>query len=218
MDHSHHLEPSSNHSDDRGSHMEQHGHHSSMGHAGHDHGAMIKDFKKRFYIVLIITVPIMLLSPMIQHWLNLHWEFMGSNILLSLLSSVVFFYGGWPFLKGWLKEMKDWKPGMMSLIGFAITVAYIYSLATVIGLKGMDFFWELSTLILIMLLGHWIEMRSVAVSFTNVDPKAAATIKEIVDQYLSLKNALANDNSNDAAVSGKSVVPLTKNTIFAWCV
>lgn len=162
MDHSHHLEPSSNHSDDRGSHMEHHGHHSFMGHAGHDHGAMIKDFKKRFYIVLIITVPIMLLSPMIQHWLNLHWEFMGSNILLSLLSSVVFFYGGWPFLKGWLIEMKDWKPGMMTLIGFAITVAYIYSLATVIGLKGMDFFWELSTLILIMLLGHWIEMRSVA--------------------------------------------------------
>lgn len=162
MDHSHHLEPSSNHSDDRGSHMEQHGHHSSMGHAGHDHGAMIKDFKKRFYIVIIITVPIMLLSPMIQHWLNLHWVFMGSNILLSLLSSVVFFYGGWPFLKGWLIEMKDWKPGMMTLIGFAITVAYIYSLATVIGLKGMDFFWELSTLILIMLLGHWIEMKSVA--------------------------------------------------------
>lgn len=62
------------------------------------------------------------------------------------------------------------------------------------------------------------EIKSVAVSFTNVDPKAAATIKEIVDQYLSLKNALANDNSNDAAVSGKSVVPLTKNTIFAWCV
>lgn len=154
MDHSHHLEPSSNHSDDRGSHMEHHGHHSSMGHAGHDHSAMIKDFKKRFYIVLIITVPIMLLSPMIQHWLNLHWEFMGSNILLSLLSTVVFFYGGWPFLKGWLIEMKDWKPGMMTLIGFAITVAYIYSLATVIGLKGMDFFWELSTLILIILLGH----------------------------------------------------------------
>lgn len=139
-----------------------HSHHSSMGHAGHDHGAMIKDFKKRFYIVLIITIPIMLLSPMIQHWLNVHWEFMGSNILLSILSSVVFFYGGWPFLKGWFIEMKDWKPGMMTLIGIAITVAYTYSLANVIGLKGMDFFWELSTLILIMLLGHWIEMRSIA--------------------------------------------------------
>lgn len=162
MDHSHHLETTRNHSDDKGGQMEHHEHHSSMGHGGHDHGAMIKDFKKRFYIVLIITIPIMLLSPMIQHWLNVHWEFMGSNILLSILSSVVFFYGGWPFLKGWFIEMKDWKPGMMTLIGFAITVAYTYSLATVIGLKGMDFFWELSTLILIMLLGHWIEMRSIA--------------------------------------------------------
>lgn len=104
----------------------------------------------------------MLLSPMIQHWLNVHWEFTGSQYLLAVLSSVVFFYGGWPFLKGWIDEMKTWKPGMMTLIGFAITVAYIYSMATVFGLEGMDFFWELATLILIMLLGHWIEMKSIA--------------------------------------------------------
>ena len=104
----------------------------------------------------------MLLSPMIQHWLNVHWEFTGSEYLLSALSSVVFFYGGWPFLKGWIDEMKIWEPGMMTLIGFAITVAYIYSMATIFGLEGMDFFWELATLILIMLLGHWIEMKSIA--------------------------------------------------------
>jgi Cu2+-exporting ATPase len=78
------------------------------------------------------------------------------------LSSIVFFYGGWPFLKGWWEEMRTWKPGMMTLIGFAITVAYVFSVATVMGLQGMDFFWELATLILIMLLGHWIEMKSVA--------------------------------------------------------
>ncbi len=82
--------------------------------------------------------------------------------LLFALSSVVFFYGGLPFLKGWIDEMKTWKPGMMTLIGFAITVAYIYSVATVFGLQGMDFFWELTTLILVMLLGHWIEMKSIA--------------------------------------------------------
>src|SRR5688572_10731128 len=134
-----------------------------MGHAGHDHHAMmISDFRKRFYVVLILTVPIMLLSPMIQHWLNVHWEFTGSQYLLAALASVVFFYGGWPFLKGWIDEMKAWKPGMMTLIGFAITVAYIYSVATVFGLKGMDFFWELTTLILVMLVGHWIEMKSIA--------------------------------------------------------
>ena len=130
---------------------------------GHDHHAMmIEDFRKRFYVVLILTIPIVSLSPMIQYWLNVHWEFAGSQYVLAGLSSVVFFYGGWPFLKGWVDEMKFWKPGMMTLIGFAISVAYIYSMATVFGLKGMDFFWELSTLILIMLLGHWIEMKSIA--------------------------------------------------------
>jgi Cu2+-exporting ATPase len=133
-----------------------------MNHTGHDHHAMIEDFKKRFYVVLILTVPIMLLSQMIQHWLSIHIRFAGSPYVLLMLSSIVFFYGGLPFLKGWIDEMKTWKPGMMTLIGFAITVAYVYSVATIFGLKGMDFFWELSTLILIMLLGHWVEMKSIA--------------------------------------------------------
>ena len=144
-------------------HMTHMGHNAPMGQPGHDHHAMmIHDFRKRFYVVLLLTVPIMALSPMIQHWLNVHWQFIGSQYLLAALSSVVFFYGGWPFLKGWIEEIRIWKPGMMTLIGFAISVAYIYSMATVFGLQGMDFFWELATLILIMLLGHWIEMRSVA--------------------------------------------------------
>jgi len=129
----------------------------------HDHHAMmIADFRKRFWIVLILTVPVMTLSPMIQQGLGVRLEFAGSGYILAGLASVIFFYGGWPFLKGWYDEMKTWNPGMMTLIGFAITVAYGYSVATVMGLKGMDFFWELATLIAIMLLGHWIEMRSVA--------------------------------------------------------
>lgn len=126
------------------------------------HTGMIADFKKRFYVVLALTIPIMLLSPMIQHWLNLEIYFKGSKYVLLAMSSVVFFYGGWPFLKGLVDEAKVKNPGMMFLIGFAISVAYIYSVATVFGLQGMDFFWELATLILIMLLGHWIEMKSVA--------------------------------------------------------
>lgn len=130
------------------------------GHEAHTSG--IADFKKRFYVVLILTVPIMLLSEMIQHWLNIHFSFPGSKYVLFFLSSVVFFYGGWPFLKGLVGEMRAKNPGMMTLVGFAISVAYIYSVATVFGLQGMDFFWELATLILIMLLGHWIEMKSVA--------------------------------------------------------
>lgn len=145
-----------------GSNMKK-GQNPHMGMAGHDHHAMmIADFKKRFYVVLLLTVPVMLLSMQIQQWLHLDFQFPGANMLLFDLSTVVFIYGGWPFLSGWLSELKAKNPGMMTLIGFAVTVAYIYSAATVFGLKGMDFFWELTTLILIMLLGHWIEMRSVA--------------------------------------------------------
>ena len=141
----------------------QHGHNPSMGMEGHNHHAMmIADFKKRFYLVLILTVPIVLLSTMIQKFIGVDWDFKGSKYILFALSSVVFFYGGWPFFKGLVNEVKTKNPGMMFLIGFAITVAYIYSVAIVFGLKGMDFFWELATLILIMLLGHWIEMKSIA--------------------------------------------------------
>ncbi|QHS55242.1 copper-translocating P-type ATPase [Mucilaginibacter sp. 14171R-50] len=161
----HHIEPANGHDhhamsaeDDK-----KKGHDLHMEMAGHDHHAMmIADFRKRFYVVLALTVPVMLLSMQIQQWLHLDISFTGSPYLLFALASAVFVYGGWPFLTGWLSEMKDKNPGMMTLIGFAITVAYTYSAATVFGLKGMDFFWELTTLILIMLLGHWIEMRSVA--------------------------------------------------------
>jgi Cu2+-exporting ATPase len=160
-EHSHHEHRMHQQDDEMKHSKHEHQKHNLSG--GHDHhGMMIEDFKKRFYIVLILTVPIMLLSQMIQHWLNLHFSFTGSQYVLLLLSSIVFFYGGFPFLKGLIDEMKAKNPGMMTLIGFAITVAYVYSVATIFGLKGMDFFWELSTLILIMLLGHWIEMKSIA--------------------------------------------------------
>jgi Cu2+-exporting ATPase len=138
---------------------DNHHHHSNEGHS--HHAGMIDDFKQRFYIVLALTGPIMALSPMIQHWLRIDWSFTGSNFVLLILSSIVFFYGGWPFLKGLFGEVKAQSPGMMTLVAVAITVAYAYSVAIVIGLEGMDFFWELATLILIMLLGHWIEMKSI---------------------------------------------------------
>ena len=143
--------------------------HSKMDHSKMDHGTgghahhegMIDDFKRRFYVVLVLTLPIMALSEMIQHWLKVDWTFAGSSYVLLVLSSVVYFYGGSPFLKGLLSEVKSRSLGMMTLVGVAITVAYVYSVAIVFGLEGMDFFWELATLILIMLLGHWIEMRSI---------------------------------------------------------
>jgi Cu2+-exporting ATPase len=141
----------------------QHGDNPPIGMEGHNHHAiMIADFKKRFYLVLVLSVPIILLSTMIQKFIGVDWQFTGSKYILLALSSVVFFYGGWPFFKGLVTEIKTKTPGMMFLIGFAITAAYIYSVAVVFGLEGMDFFWELATLILIMLLGHWIEMKSIA--------------------------------------------------------
>lgn len=130
---------------------------------GHNHGAMIADFKRRFWVSLVLTVPILLLSPMIQEFLGLGevMRFTGAPFVLFALSSFVFFYGGWPFLKGFLGELRKRQTGMMTLISMAISVAYIYSVATVFGLAGEPFFWELATLIDVMLLGHWIEMRSV---------------------------------------------------------
>jgi Cu2+-exporting ATPase len=133
------------------------------GHAGHDHSHMVADFKKRFWTCLVLTVPVLALSPMIQQMAGLgdKWRFTGDTYILTALSSVIYFYGGWPFLEGLRQEVKARNPGMMTLIGVAITAAFIYSVATVLGLPGDDFFWELVTLIDIMLLGHWIEMRSV---------------------------------------------------------
>jgi Cu2+-exporting ATPase len=133
-----------------------------MGHEGHDHHAMmIMDFKKRFWISLILTVPVLLLSEMIQHWLGFEIKFPGDQYVLLLLSGFIFFYGGWPFLTGFIDEIKSRSPGMMTLIALAITVAFVFSVAVIFGFPGMDFFWESATLIVIMLLGHWLEMKSV---------------------------------------------------------
>jgi Cu2+-exporting ATPase len=142
-------------------HMDMEHHHKGNHHAHHAH--MVQDFKKRFLVSLFLTIPILLLSPMIQSFIGLEktLTFSGDMYVLFLLSSAIFFYGGKPFLKGLFDELKAKNPGMMTLIGVAITIAYGYSSAVVFGLQGKMFFWELSTLIDVMLLGHWIEMRSI---------------------------------------------------------
>jgi len=139
-----------------GSHDEHHGH------ANH-HEHMIADFRKRFWISLAVSIPILFLSPLVQQFLGLgdSIRFAGDKYLSFILSSFVFFYGGYPFLKGMYDELKKKQPGMMTLIAVAVGVAYFYSSAVVFGLEGKVFFWELATLIDIMLVGHWIEMRSV---------------------------------------------------------
>lgn len=156
------------HSHHEGHRHEEHGHQGKHDHGGghnhHGHHAhMVDDFRKRFWISLVLTVPILILSPMIQEFLGLGeaLRFPGDMYITFILSSVVFFYGGYPFLKGLFDELKEKSPGMMTLIALAISVAYFYSSAVVFGVPGKVFFWELATLIDIMLLGHWIEMKSV---------------------------------------------------------
>jgi Cu2+-exporting ATPase len=158
---------------------EPQGHHSGMQHmdhrahgehpnrmqgGGHDHHAhMVADYRKRFWISLALTLPILLLSPMIQKFLGLETalRFSGDSYLLFVLSTAVFLYGGYPFLKGIFGELRAAKPGMMTLIAIAISTAYLYSSAVIFGLSGKIFYWELATLIDVMLLGHWLEMKSV---------------------------------------------------------
>ncbi len=122
---------------------------------------MVADFKRRFWITFILTIPVFLLSPMIHRLIGVHIRFPGDLPILFALSTVIFFYGGNPFLRGVVEQIRAKNPGMMTLIGLAITVAYLYSTAIVFGLEGRFLFWELASLIDIMLLGHWIEMRSV---------------------------------------------------------
>ncbi|WP_334127206.1 heavy metal translocating P-type ATPase [Empedobacter brevis] len=146
-----------NHSEDEHHHGEENK--NSHVHDKHE-GHHTYDFIKRFWISLIVTIPILLLSEMIQHWLGFSIHFAGDKWILLLLSTFIFIYGGMPFFKGMVGEIKAKAIGMMTLVALAISVAYLYSVAVVFGLKGMDFFWELATLIDIMLLGHWLEMRS----------------------------------------------------------
>jgi Cu2+-exporting ATPase len=150
---------------------------------------MVADFRKRFWISLALTVPILLLSPMIQGALGLgtRLRFSGDLYLLFIPSSFIYFYGGYPFLKGMRQEVAKRLPGMMTLIAVAITTAYIYSSAVVFGLAGKVFYWELITLIDIMLLGHWIEMRSVM--------GASRALEELVELMPSDAHRLMPDGS-----------------------
>ncbi|QEL26402.1 heavy metal translocating P-type ATPase [Bosea sp. F3-2] len=138
-------------------------HSEHAGHGGHDHAAMVADFRRRFWVTLTLTPPVLLLSPMIQHWLGLTeaLTFPGDRFVLFGLSTFAYLYGGWPFLTGFTSELRKGQPGMMTLIALAISAAYVFSAAVTFGFPGEAFYWELVTLIVIMLLGHWVEMRSV---------------------------------------------------------
>jgi len=183
-----------------GQHDHEHMEHGKMGgvsgppgaHSGHEdhgdhHAMMVEDFRKRFFVSLVLMVPILLLSPMIQMFIGVDWSFQGDKYILFGLSTILFFYGGWPFLTGAVDEFKKKSPAMMMLIALAIIVAYIYSSATVFWLEGDDFFWELATLIVIMLLGHWIEMKSVV--------GASKALEELVKLMPETAHLIAADGS-----------------------
>lgn len=176
------------------------GHNPGHGQMGHDHHKMmIADFRKRFWVTLVLTVPILFLSPMIQEFFGYDFLLPGNPYILFALSTIVYFYGGWPFLKGFWSEIKKGSPGMMTLISMAISVAYFYSTATVFGLRGEDFFWELSTLIAIMLLGHWIEMKSVLGAskalqlLVSMMPAEAHRVKGDTIEDIKLEDLLKDD-------------------------
>ncbi len=178
----HHTHKKHKHSKHESYNNIQHKEH--KGHNHHDHHKMMmEDFKKRFIISLTITIPILILSPLIRQLLNLTFTIPTDKYILFLLSSFIFFWGGYPFLKGIYTEIKDKKPGMMTLIAIAISVAYFYSSAVVFGLKGKYFFWELATLIDVMLLGHWIEMKSVLGA-----SKALEKLAQLMPDSAHLKN------------------------------
>ncbi|MBN2175690.1 MAG: cadmium-translocating P-type ATPase [Bacteroidales bacterium] len=145
-------------------------HHPRVKHShGSHHKKMADDFKVRFQVSLALTIPLLLLSTTIQGWFGYEIQFIGRDYVIFGLAAVLFFYGGWPFLTGLANELKKKQPGMMTLIALAIAVAFVYSSAIVFGLKGKPFFWELATLIVVMLAGHWIEMKSVMNASKSLD-------------------------------------------------
>jgi len=126
-------------------------------HAGHDH----RGFRRAFWLSLISSVPVVLTSPMVMDWFGYSLDFPGRHWIGPILGSVIFCYGGWPFLAGAATELRHRAPGMMLLISMAITVAYLASLATSLGWFDLEFWWELATLVTIMLLGHWQQMKAI---------------------------------------------------------
>lgn len=146
-----------------GDHGDEHAGHGD-GHGGHgvDHTGHEQMFRRKFWVSLVLSIPVLLYSEMLQSWLGFTVPtFPGSQWIGPLFAIVIFFYGGWPFIDMAIPELRNRQPGMMTLISLAITVAFVYSLAALFLPGTASFFWELVTLIDIMLLGHWLEMRSV---------------------------------------------------------
>lgn len=158
-----------------------------------DHSHHMEEFKKRFIVSAILTIPILLLSEMIQEWFGFTITIPFHGEVLFLLSLIIYIYGGWPFLRGAVSELKNKQPGMMTLIATAMSVAFFYSSATVFLIQGKDFFWELATLIDVMLLGHWIEAKSVM--------GASKALDELVKVIPAVAHLVKGKKTTDVPVS-----------------
>jgi len=152
--------------------------HEKHNHKDH-HVHMMEDFRKRFFISLVLTIPILVLSPLIQEFFGFELVFANSEYVLLVFSILIYLYGGYPFIKGMFSELKNKNPGMMTLIGIATSVSFFYSAAVVFGVQGKFFFWELATLIDVMLLGHWMEMRSVLGASRSLEKLAELLPSEV---------------------------------------
>src|SRR5690625_4077311 len=179
-------------------HSDHHANHDDMDHTDH-HRMMIEDFKRRFWLSLVWTIPILALSPMIEGVLGVEGIFPGCEYVDFGLSAVVYFYGGWPFLAGLVDEIKSKAIGMMTLIAIAITAAYFYSSAVIFGFEVQTFFWELATLIVVMLIGHWLEMRSILGASKALEALAALMPNEanLVDGSQTRKVKIRELNEGD---------------------
>lgn len=172
---------------------ENHSMHDGMKHQASGHMMHTGMFKRRFFVCLILTIPVLLLSEAIQTWFQFTITFPYQDYVLLLLALIIYVYGGWPFLKGLIQELKKLQPGMMTLISTAISVAFFYSAATVFFPVGKDFFWELATLIDVMLFGHWIEARSVL--------GASRALEELVKIMPTTAHLVKGDEISDVPVS-----------------
>lgn len=182
----HESDTDSMHGDHKGEHDKHQGHSPEM-------------FRDRLLISILLTIPILYFSDQIQIWFGYQAvSFSGSELITPVLATILFVYGGGPFLKGALSEMRDRQPGMMTLITVAISVAYLFSMAVTLGFPGEDFYWELATLIDIMLLGHWVEMRSVQ--------SASSALNELAKLVPDTAHLLEEDGTtSDVAVSELAV-------------
>jgi Cu2+-exporting ATPase len=177
-------------------------HHGHDAHAGHDKhaGHSVAMFRDRFWLSLLLTLPVVFYSEMIQEWFGYTAPtFPGSEWVAPVLGTIIFFYGGSPFLKGAAQEARDRQPGMMLLIGMAITVAFLASVATTLGWFELDFWWELAALITIMLLGHWMEMRAIGqaqgalAALAELLPDQAERVTEVGTESVPLSELSVGD-------------------------